>query len=605
LTEETKNPCVSNDSKTIVNEKIIEPAEFTYTNQTFHSFADFKERMDLFNTNPEKFWNEESENLSWFKKPKKIKTGVSFNSIWFVNSSFNITFNCIDRHLTFEGKNKAAIIWESESGKNWILTYQLLYSYVNKTANTIKELGLNKGDKVCIICGSLPETIFSVLACARLGITFTLLNPAISLSALKKRISKGNFSLIILTDGVYRKGNLIEIKVKVDESLQDLSLQIKKLIFRRSKNYELQLQSDTDFLASDFFEKVSDQCTPVPVSGNFPLFSIFDYDDKDNLTERFFPAAGFMVQTFTSSKYAFDLMADDIFFCNGDFSSIAGLAYGIFAPLLNGISTFVYEGLPNFPSNDRIWKMINNYKITKFLSDSYILKALVCYDNSDVNKSDLSSLKLISVSGNQLNEEEWGKIFSKLCFNKIPLTSCFISNEMGNIVFADIPGITQIRRGFVNAAFPSSKLEMMNIDFNKNENIKTTFVYKDSFPNFLKKFSDDNFFIKISRKKYLKSNYAVCRVDEWIKILERIDNKLEIAGEIISLLEIESVIKENPKVKSCKIQTKVDPILQYVPIAYVELNNPADGTLLFKEELRNQVEQKISAAAKPIDVIFI
>ncbi len=246
-----------------------------------------------------------------------------------------------------------------------------------RTANTIKKLGLKKGCKALIICGSLPETVFSVLACARIGITFTVLNPNISPNALRKRIEIGNFDLIIISDAIYRKGNLIEIKNKVDDALNRLSLSRKKLIFRRVKNYDLLLNSEVDFLASDVFENVSDQSKPVSLDNNFSLFSVFDYDENGNLMERFFPAAGFMVQTLSSSIYSFDFSADDIFWCNGDLSFVAGLTYGIFAPLINGISTFLYEGLPNFPNQDRMWKLIGNYKITKLFSEAYIIKALL------------------------------------------------------------------------------------------------------------------------------------------------------------------------------------------------------------------------------------
>lgn len=604
LTAENKNSNGNNIKDFLNQSKEYTVNSFSYKNQTFSSIKAFQNKIRQFREDSDYFWQQESENLLWIKKPDKVKSGNGIKSNWFVGAKSNITINCVDRHLNSENKNKAAVIWESESGKNWILTYQLLYSYMCRIANTIKRLGLKKRNKACIICGSLPETIFAVLACARFGITFTILNPNISPNLLSKRLSVGKFDLIILADAVYRKGNLIEIKNKVDEVLNQLSLGTKKLIFRRVKNYDISINPEFDFLVSDFFEKVSDECKPASLENNFPLFSVFDYDENGNPIEKFFPAAGFMVQTHSSAKYAFDFTADDIFWGNSDFSSIAGLAYGIFAPLLQGISTFVYEGLPNFPNQDRLWKLISNYKITKFLSESYILKALTNYFDFEIASFDLSSLKMIYVTGNPLDESDWEKIFDKICRLKIPLTNCFISELLGNIVFADIPGITEIKPGKINSDFPSIDFDVINSDFQSLKNEDGLLVFKNSCPTINKKYLTQSSSSINQKKDFISSEYFANQSDNKIKILSRVDNKLEIAGELISLKEVQEVIESHSKAKSCRIDTKSDSILHLVPVAFVELNNSQEGTLLLKEELRNLVEQKISSAAKPIDITF-
>jgi acetyl-CoA synthetase len=604
LAAENKNSNGNNITDFSKQSKEYFANSFSYKNQTFSSLKDFQNKIRQFRTDNDYFWQQESENLLWIKKPDKIKSGKGIKSNWFIGSKSNVTINCVDNHLNTENKNKAAVIWESESGKNWILTFQLLYSYMCRTANTIKRLGLKKGNKACIICGSLPETIFAVLACARVGITFTILNPIISPNSLSKRLNVGKFDLIILADAVYRKGNLIEIKSKVDVVLNQLSLSTKKLIFRRVKNYDISVNPEVDFLASDFFEKVSDECKPASLENNFPLFSVFDYDENGNPFEKFFPAAGFMVQTYSSANYAFDFTADDIFCCNCDFSSIAGLVYGIFAPLLHGISTFVYEGLPNFPNQDRLWKLISNYKITKFLSETYIIKAIINSDDIEINSSDLSSLKIFSVTGNPLIEKDYDKIFTKVCKEKIPLTSCFISEETGNIIFADIPGITESKPGYLNPEFPSIEFDVVNSDFQSVKNEDGLLVFKNSCPTINKKYLTQSSTSLNQKKDFISSKYLANQSDNKIKILNRVDNKLEIAGELISLKEVQEVIESHSKVKSCRIDTKSDSILYLVPVAFVEINNPQEGTLLLKEELRNLVEQKISSAAKPIDITF-
>jgi len=599
LAEETKSSSVVNNSDLSDSRGIFNPASFIYKNQNFNSYEEFKNKFTLFQTDKEKFWQQEIEKLSWIKPPTKIKSGKGINIKYFVGSRSNITVNCVDRHLTSDSKNKAAIIWESEPGKNWILTYQLLYSYMCRTANSIKKLGLNKRNKVCIICGSLPETMFSALACARLGITFTILNPNMPLDSLLKRFEIGKFDLIILADVFYRKGNLIDIKSKVDEALNRIRANTKKLIFRRIKSNEIKINSDVDYLISDLFEKVSDDCKPVALEYNFRLFSVFDYDENGNLFERFFNSSVFMVQNFTSARYAFDFNSDDIFWCNSDFSSLTGISYGIFAPLLHGISNFIYEGLPNFPSYDRIWKLISNYKITKLLTEDYIIKALMNLEDTSFNQNDIASLKMISICGNPISENDYEKIFSKVCHNKILLTTCFISELTATIIFSDIPGITEIYSGHINNDFPSIDLEILD---NQNSHEKIL-CFKELFST-----TEGNnpigTLINFKNKKLISSNYSVSSEVNQIKILKRIDDKLLIAGELVCLKEIQKILEEHPKVKSCKIETKSDSILFIVPVAIIELNNSEDATLLLKEELRNFVELKISAAAKPIDVVF-
>ena len=600
---------MTDETKTISNSNTINSSspnnsisEFSYSNQTLKSIYNFQKLLKLFKENKIKFWEDEAVKLFWIKFPEKIRTGKGINSNWLIGSKSNITINCIDRHLTSDNKNKAAIIWESEPGKNWILTYQLLYSYVCRTANAIKKLGIKKGDKVCIVCGSLPESIFSALACSRIGVTFTILNPLNSINLLSRKIQLGNFNLIILADSIYRKGIVIDIKNKIDSALDIFSSNIKKLIFRRIKSNEIRLLPEQDYLFTDLIENISDDCKPVQCDNKFPLFTFFDYDENGNLQEKYFLAAGFMLQTFTSSKYAFDFNSDDIFWCNIDFSSSAGVAYGIFAPLLHGISAFVYEGLPGYPTKERFWKLIKNYKITKLLTEDYIIKALLELDDK-INTDDLSSLKFISVTGNPLTENDWKRIFSEACNEKIPLLNCFIPLEFGTILFSDIPGITEINSGYFNPDFPSTEFNL--IDFEKEilSDEAGQVSFSDSFP-ILDKNQIKNKAIVIKRNKFFLTDYKATRIDNKIKIINRTNEKLLITGELISKKEIKSVIEEHPKVKSCKVEDKSDLVLYLVPVAFVELKDKQDGTLLFKEELRNLVEQKISVAAKPVDIIF-
>jgi len=600
LTDETKTISNSNTINSSSPNNSI--SEFSYSNQTLKSIYNFQKLLKLFKENKIKFWEDEAVKLSWIKFPEKIRTGKGINSNWLIGSKSNITINCIDRHLTSDNKNKAAIIWESEPGKNWILTYQLLYSYVCRTANAIKKLGIKKGDKVCIVCGSLPESIFSALACSRIGVTFTILNPLNSINLLSRKIQLGNFNLIILADSIYRKGIVIDIKNKIDSALDIFSSNIKKLIFRRIKSNEIRLLPEQDYLFTDLIENISDDCKPVQCDNKFPLFTFFDYDENGNLQEKYFLAAGFMLQTFTSSKYAFDFNSDDIFWCNIDFSSSAGVAYGIFAPLLHGISAFVYEGLPGYPTKERFWKLIKNYKITKLLTEDYIIKALLELDDK-INTDDLSSLKFISVTGNPLTENDWKRIFSEACNEKIPLLNCFIPLEFGTILFSDIPGITEINSGYFNPDFPSTEFNL--IDFEKEilSDEAGQVSFSDSFP-ILDKNQIKNKAIVIKRNKFFLTDYKATRIDNKIKIINRTNEKLLITGELISKKEIKSVIEEHPKVKSCKVEDKSDLVLYLVPVAFVELKDKQDGTLLFKEELRNLVEQKISVAAKPVDIIF-
>lgn len=587
--------------------KIIEPEKLNYKNSQFPSSQSFNSYLINSIKNKEEFWGNASKDLHWFNDWTKVKSGKGFDSKWFVGGKTNIAYNCLDRHLNSETKNKAALIWESEPGKNWILTYQLLHSQVCRLANGLKKLGIRKGDHVAIYTGMIPETVFSILACARLGAVFTIVNTGFASPAIKRRIKSNGTKLIITVDAVYRKGSLLHLKKDIDD-MMDGELPFEKvLVFKRIKDLEISLVPDRDILASTLLQDVPDYCDAVPVESQHPLFSIFTYCNDGNIEKRTHTTGGYMVQAYESAKTIFDLRSDDTFWCASDLSWISGMTYGVFGPLLNGITTFLYEGIPIYPSIDRYWELIDSYKISVLYSSPTTIRGLLKLSEDEVKKHNLYSLRLIALKGEPVRENTWNKFFSLIGKRRIPIIDTWLQSETGTALLSPIPGISNLSPGLTNSQLPGVELDVVNY---KGESLNVDeagyLVIKESFPSFYLPEEPKKFTVKVPllNDSYFTGDAAIKLKDGFYKILGRIDNIIKVGGNRVGKKEIEDLLLTHPKVKEAVVIRRPDEVIGEAIIVYVRLNDTSEASALLKEELRNFVSENIGNLAKPDELIF-
>ena len=579
-----------------------EDAHFSSSNQ-------YKNVYEFSTADKERFWSGEARELHWFSLWKEVKQGKAFNSKWFVGGKTNLSYNCLDRHLPTEKRNKAAIIWESESGENKILTYQLLFTQVCKFANVLKKTGVQKGDYVIIYMGVIPEAVVAMLACSRIGAIHSVVYSDLSSHALAERINNLSCKYLITQDYVLKKGNEVNLKSKVDSALQNSTSVEKVIVFKRSKE-ETKLNSEKEIIWQNEIEKVSEDCEPVPLHSHHPLFSMFTNGPKGDLVNILHQTGGYMVQSYLTAKWIFDLKGNDIIWSVSDISWISGHSYSIYGPLLNGVTTFLYEGVPIYPEPDRYWQLISKYRINILYINPSTIRALFKLGNEWVFKHDISSLRLLGIKGETIKKDTWLWLYENVGKHKCPIVDTWLQTETGSVLISPLPGASEFKPGYTGCPFPGVEIDIVDLAGNSvKEGEGGYLIVKDSWPSMFTTGKEEKEEATLNCWKPFKGNYftgdaAIREKCSFIKILGRVDDVIKAAGNRVGGSEIEKVLLSHPLVQEAVVVKRADEIIENAIVAFVKLNN-TEGTPLLKEELRNYVTEKIGSIAKPDELIFL
>ena len=576
----------------------------------FSSFNQYKNVYEFSISDKDRFWSGEARELHWFNFWKEVKQGKAFSSKWFIGGKTNLSYNCLDRYLLTEKRNKAAVIWESESGESRILTYQLLFTQVCKFANVLKSLGVKKGDYVVIYMGVIPETVIAMLACSRIGAIHSVVYSDLSSFALAERIKSINCKYIITQDYIVRKGFQVNLKTKVKLALENSSTVEKVIVFNRSKESELKPIMENEISWLNELSKVQDECEAVPLLSQHPLFSMFTNGPKGDLVNILHLTGGYMVQTYLTSKWLFDIKSNDIIWSVSDISWISGHSYSIYGPLLNGVTTFLYEGVPIYPEPDIYWQMISKYRINFLYMNPTTIRALSKLGNEWVLKHDLSSLRLLGIKGETIKPDTWLWFYENVGKKKCPVIDTWLQTETGAAVIAPLPGAADFKPGFTGFPFPGAEIDIVDLKGNSvNEGEAGYLIIKDSWPSMFSVEKEEKAETNLNCWKQFKGNYftgdaAIKERCGFIKILGRVDDVIKAAGNRVGGSEIEKVLLSHPLVKEAVVVKRTDEIFENAVVAFVTLNN-AEGTPLLKEELRNFVAERIGSIAKPDELVFL
>ncbi len=575
----------------------------------FSSFNQYLNVYDFSVADKERFWSGEARELYWFNLWNEVKQGKAFNSKWFVGGKTNISFNCLDKHLPTEKRNKAAIIWESESGESKILTYQLLFTQVCKFANLLKKSGVKKGDYIIIYMGVIPEAIIAMLACTRIGAVHSVVNSDLSSFALSERINHLSCKYLITQDYVLKKGNKINLKEKVDNALQNSTSVEKVIVFKRLIE-DVKTIPEKEIIWQNEIEKVSDDCEAVPLQSKHSLFSMFTNGPNGDLVNILHLTGGYMVQSYLSAKWIFDLKGNDIIWSVSDISWISGHTYSVYGPLLNGVTTFLYEGVPIFPEPDKYWQLISKYRINILYINPTTIRALLKLGNDWIFKHDISSLRLLGIKSETINEDTWLWLYENIGKRKCPVVYTWLQTETGTALISPLPGASEFRPGYTSSPFPGVEIDIVDINGNSVKDGEGGYlIVRDSWPSMFNIGKDEKEETILNCWKHFKGNYftgdaAIRETDGFIKILGRVDDVIKTAGNRVGGSEIEKILQMHPSVKEVAVVKRADEIIENAIVAFVALND-VEGTPLLKEELRNFVTDKISSIAKPDELIFI
>lgn len=585
------------------------PPEFK-KNAYFSSFNQYKNVYEYSITHREKFWGSEAKELSWFEPWKEVKKGKSFNSKWFVGGKTNLSFNCLDRHIKADKRNKAAIIWESESGESKILTYQLLFTQVCKFANVLKNNGVRKGEYVIVYMSNIPETVIAMLACTRIGAIHSVVQCELSSKALSERIKILKSRFIITQDYFHKKGNQTSIKRKVDAALKDNTAVEKVILLRRSNDFEIELNDERDILWNDEMDTAEDKFDAVGLNAHHPVFSMFTNGPKGDLINILHSSGGYMVQSYLSAKWVFDLKDNDIIWSASDIGWISGHTYSVYGPLLNGVTFFLYEGVPIYPEPDKYWELIAKYRINILYLNPTTIRALLKLGDEWLFKHDISSLRLLGTRGEPIKTETWKWYFKNIGRSNCPVVDSWLQTETGSILITQLPGASEMKPAVTGYPFPGVEIDVVDINGNSVRIGKGGYlIIKDSWPSMFTTEKEEKAETTLNCWKQFKGNYftgdaAVKEKNGFVRILGRVDDVIKAAGNRVGGSEIEKILSEHDNVKEAAVVKRLDEIIGNAIVAFVSLNE-IEGTPLLKEELRNFVVENIGLMAKPDDLIFL
>ncbi len=562
--------------------------------------------------NPEAFWDEIASQFNW--KQKWTKTlDWNFNEPnikWFLNGKFNITENAIDRHLPSKA-NKTAFIWEpnSISTEHRIITYQNLHDEVCKVANTLKSFGIKKGDRVCIYMPMIPETVFAMLACARIGAIHSVVFAGFSSSALAGRIQDSDCKMVLTTDGAYRGTKDIPIKAVVDEALETCSSVEKVLVYKHT-NTPITINNNIDIIWQDVVPNASQFCTPELMDSEDILFILYTSGSTGKPKGVVHTCGGYMVYTCYTFQNVFQMNlnkdSNDLFWCTADVGWITGHSYITYGPLLAGASSVIFEGVPTFPNAGRFWQVIDKYQVTHFYTAPTAIRALEAAGLEFVKPYKLDSLKVLGSVGEPINEEAWHWYNKNIGKEKCPIVDTWWQTETGGILISALAGVTPTKPSF--ATLPMPGIQPLLVDEKGNEisgnNVEGNLCIKFPWPSMIRTTYGDHARCKQAYFETYPGLYFTgdgCRRDEngFYRITGRVDDVMNVSGHRIGTAEVESAINTHADVVESAVVGYPHDIKGQGIYAYVIAPSTTKNHDSLRKEIIAEVNKIIGPIAKP------
>ncbi len=579
------------------------------------TFDEYKKEYQKSIENPEAFWDDIAEQFTW-KQPwtKTLEWNFEEPKVkWFIDGKFNITENAIDRHLPTKA-NKTAFIWEPNSvdAEHRIITYQNLHDEVCKLANTLKSLGIKKGDRVCVYMPMIPEAVFAMLACARIGAVHSVVFAGFSASALSGRIQDSDCKIVLTTDGAYRGVKDIPIKAVVDEALE-VCLSVKNVLVYKHTSTPITLQDGRDLIWQDVVSKAANTCEPELMDSEDVLFILYTSGSTGKPKGVVHTCGGYMVYTCYTFQNVFQMdsgteveRSRNLFWCTADVGWITGHSYIAYGPLLAGVSAVLFEGVPTFPDAGRFWKVIDKYKVTHFYTAPTAIRALEAAGLDFVKPYNLDSLKVLGSVGEPINEEAWHWYNKNIGKEKCPIVDTWWQTETGGILISSLAGVTPSKPSF--ATLPMPGIQPLLVDEKGNEilgnNVEGNLCIKFPWPSMIRTTYGDH---DRCKKEYFSTYPGLyftgdgCRRDEngFYRITGRVDDVMNISGHRIGTAEVESAINAHADVVESAVVGYPHDIKGQGIYAYVIVPSTTKDHETLKKEIIAEVNKIIGPIAKP------
>ena len=592
------------------------PAEFS---QAAHiqSREQYQQLYDRAKANPEAFWAELAEKeLSWFQKWDTVLDWQPPFAKWFVGGKINLSYNCLDRHLTTWRKNKAALIWEGEPGDSRTLTYAQLHREVCQFANALKSLGVQKGDRVGIYMPMIPEAAIAMLACARIGAAHSVVFGGFSAEALRDRLVDAAAKVVVTADGGWRKDAIVPLKVQVDKALAEgAAPSVQHVLVVKRTGQELPMQPERDVWWHELQPQMSADCSAEPMDSEDLLFILYTSGSTGKPKGVVHTTAGYNLYTHMTTQWIFDLKDTDVYWCTADVGWITGHSYIVYGPLSNGATTLMYEGAPRLSNLGCFWDVIEKYGVTIFYTAPTAIRAFIKMGDEHPNARNLSSLRLLGTVGEPINPEAWMWYHQVIGGGRCPIVDTWWQTETGGIMITALPGAIATKPGSATLPFPGILADVVDLEGNPvAPNEGGYLVVRYPWPGMMRTvYGDPERFRRTywehihpveGQYLYFAGDGARRDADGYFWVMGRVDDVINVAGHRLGTMEIESALVSHPAVAEAAVVGKPDEVKGQEIVAFVTLDSTHSPSEALTTELKQHVVNEIGAIARPGEIRF-
>ena len=598
--------------------RIFPPSKEFSKNALIKDFKELIELKEAAKKDSIKFWDDYAKSeIDWFEPYQTVlddKNAPFYK--WFPEGKLNISYNCLDRHIKNGLSDKTALIWQGEPGDNKKFTYKELLKEVCKSANGLKSIGVKKGDLVCIYMPMIPEAMFAMLACARIGAQHSVVFGGFSSESLKDRLIDGNAKFVITADGGYRKDKEIELKKAVDLALDAGANEIveKVIVVQRIKK-EIYMDSSRDLWWHELLQNKDDWCEPEKMNSEDRLFILYTSGSTGKPKGVVHTTAGYNLWSHLTFKWVFDIKEDDIYWCTADVGWITGHSYIVYGPLSNGATTLMYEGVPRASNLGAFWEVIQKYKVSIFYTAPTAIRSFMKSGREIPDKYDLSSLRLLGTVGEPINPEAWIWYKNVIGKDKCPIVDTWWQTETGGIMVSPIPGAVDAKPGSATFPLPGVEVSIVNKEGEEvNSNEGGYLIIKKPWPGMMRTIHGDpeRFkksyweFIPFKDEKYVYFAGDGARIDSdgYLWIMGRVDDVISVSGHRLGTMEIESALVSHESVAEAAVVGRKDSIKGESIVAFVSLEKNFQKSLNLINELKQHVINEIGIIAKPEKIII-
>ena len=591
-------------------------AEFSSQAQV-KSLDEYQQLYDRAQADPQTFWAELAEQeLHWFQPWHTVLDWQPPFAQWFVGGQTNVSYNCLDRHLTTWRRNKAALIWEGEPGDSRTLTYAQLHREVCQFANALKQLGVGKGDVVGIYMPMIPEAAIAMLACARIGAPHSVVFGGFSAEAVRDRLADGKAKLVVTADGGWRKDAIVPLKTQVDRAIADGAVPtVENVLVVRRTGQDIDMQPGRDHWWHDLQPTVSADCPAEPMDSEDVLFVLYTSGSTGKPKGVVHTTAGYNLYAHMTTKWIFDLQDTDVYWCTADVGWITGHSYIVYGPLSNGATSVMYEGAPR-PSNPGcFWDVVEKYGVTIFYTAPTAIRAFIKMGSDLPQARDLSTLRLLGTVGEPINPEAWMWYHTVIGKERCPIVDTWWQTETGGVMITPLPGATPTKPGSATRPLTGILADIVDLDGNSvPDNEGGYLVVRHPWPGMMRTvYGDPDRFRrtywehippKDGRYLYFAGDGARRDEDGYFWVMGRVDDVINVAGHRLGTMEIESALVSHPAVAEAAVVGRPDEVKGNEIVAFVTLESDQEPTEELAKALKKHVGQEIGAIARPGDIRF-